>query len=68
MVKEFDVTAVGRGNVRLDLIDPEPEDLMPARFCRIIDLDTARILTIMLIEAIKIAEVEATVKRKGKKK
>ena len=69
-MKDFSVEAVANGSVRLDLTDPEPHDPLLARFCRVIDLNTARMFTIMLIDAIEKAEYEEARARtkKGKRK
>lgn len=65
-MKEFGVEVVAGQMIRLDLIDPEPHDPLMPRFCRVIDLRTARMLAILLIKAIEKAETNEAMSKKGK--
>jgi hypothetical protein len=70
-IKDLDVTVVGPGTLRLDFLASVPPDHhRDDRYTAVVDLDTARAMAIVLIQAIEKAETEearnTTTKRKRK--
>lgn len=66
---DMEATAIGAGNIRVDLLASVPPDhIRDDRYSMVINLHTARAMAVLLIRAIEQAEVdEARMTRKKKK-